>query len=203
MSLFFETVKYQKGEFFLMDYHAERLNRTRFEKLGLRNPINPIDFLDKLPEDDGLYKCRMNYAEGISKVTFKAYKAALHQKVLLKECGDYDYSFKYADRVYLNNAVSETDAEDVIFLKNGKLTDASYSNLAFFDGTDWFTPKSYLLKGVKRQFLIDSGFLKVKEISKGDLTEYKKIAFINAMRDFELVYSFTLDNNEIHLTLES
>ncbi|AWW00583.1 aminotransferase class IV [Arcticibacterium luteifluviistationis] len=202
MSLFFETVKYQKGEFFLMDYHSERLNRTRFEKLGLSNSINPTDFPEKLPEGDGLYRCRIDYDKNITKVTFTPYQPAVHQKVLLKDCGNYNYSYKYTDRTFLNDAVAETEADDVIFLKEGMLTDATYANLAFFDGVNWFTPKSYLLNGVKRQFLIDSGFLKVKEISKSDLTQYRKIAFINAMRDFELVYTFSFQNDEIHLILE-
>lgn len=202
MSLFFETVKYQKGEFFLMDYHAERLNRTRFEKLGLTNSINPTHFSEKLPEDDGLYRCRIDYAEEILKVTFTPYKPALHTKVLMADCDNYDYSYKYSERSFLNNAVSASKADDVIFIKNGFLTDASYSNLALFDGKNWLTPNTYLLNGVKRQFLINSGFLKVKEMTKTDLSTYNKIAFINAMRDFELVYTFAVHDNEIHLTLD-
>ena len=52
----------------------------------------------------------------------------------------------------------------VNFVKNGRLTDTSYSNIALFDGNRWVTPAHPLLKGTMRQSLIDKGLLKEKGI---------------------------------------
>jgi 4-amino-4-deoxychorismate lyase len=82
------------------------------------------------------------------------------------------------------------DFDDVIFYKNGILTDATYSNLVFFDGNTWFTPENYLLNGIKRKALLESGIITEKRILKDDIQYFQKIAFVNAMRDFEKMYTF-------------
>ena len=81
------------------------------------------------------------------------------------------------------------------------MTDASYSNIILFDGKNWITPETYLLNGVKRQFLLHQKVIKEAKVTIDNLHNFSKIALINAMRDFELVYDFELKNGLIHLSL--
>lgn len=202
MSLYFETIKYQQGEFFLLDYHEDRLNRTRFSQLGEKNGISLADFLNDAPKDRHLYRCRVSYGQKISKVEYFPYSPARHSSIAFQNADDFEYRFKAENREFLNDSVRRSGQSDVIFLKNNLLTDASYSNLIFFDGKNWVTPETFLLNGVKRQFLLHQRLIKEDNIGINDLTKYSKIAFINAMRDFELVYSYELKNGLIQLTLE-
>ncbi|WP_304235330.1 aminotransferase class IV [Jiulongibacter sediminis] len=201
MSLYFETIKYQRGEFFLLDYHEDRLNRTRFSQLGEKNGISLSAVLSDPPADNQLYRCRVSYGQNIIKVEYFPYSIAEHQTIGFQEVGGYTYYFKAENRDYLNESVTRSGQSDVIYLKEGQLTDASYSNLVFFNGTSWFTPETYLLNGVKRQFLMHQKLIKEAKIRLDNIHDFSKIALINAMRDFELVYDFELRNGLIHLTL--
>ncbi len=201
MSLFFETIRFQKGEFSLLDYHEERLNRTREQALGDTSPVYLQEILKTRPQDDQLYRCRVVFGRRIEEISFLPYKIARHTTISFFSADNYDYAYKSLDRGFFNRAVEDSQTDDVIFLKNGWLTDASYANLAFFDGKSWITPKHFLLAGVKRRFLLEKGSIAEREISLQDLPQFSRIAFINAMRDFELVYSFRLEENKMHLTL--
>jgi 4-amino-4-deoxychorismate lyase len=201
MSQFFETIKYCQGKFFLLDYHQERLNRTRREVYGLNNPINLNDFLINPPIDDSIYRCRVSYDELILSIDFFEYQLTSHSCIKLFDIGDYEYAYKSEDRRFLNNAMSDSGADDVLFYKGGKLTDATYSNVALYKRGKWYTPNTYLLNGIKRQFLLNQGLLESMEISIVTLETFEKIAFINAMRDFELVYSFKHMADKLDLTL--
>lgn len=167
----------------------------------MSNPINLKVFLETAPQDFGTYRCRVSYEEGVNKIEYFPYEVAAHKRVLMKDSGDFTYPFKSEDRSFFASSLKNSNADDVIFLRNGFLTDATYSNLAFYDGKYWYTPETYFLNGVKRQFLINQGILKERSMSESDLNKFQKIAFINAMRDFEFSYFFELIDDKIELTL--
>jgi 4-amino-4-deoxychorismate lyase len=124
-------------------------------------------------------------------VTIDSYTIKDHHKIKLLEKTDIKYDFKFLDRKILDSDFNQNaDFDDVIFYKNGILTDATYSNLVFFDGNTWFTPENYLLNGIKRKALLESGIITEKRILKDDIQYFQKIAFVNAMRDFEKMYTF-------------
>ncbi|WP_309546477.1 aminotransferase class IV [Hoylesella marshii] len=78
--------------------------------------------------------------------------------------------------------------DDVLIVRNGLLTDTSYTNIALYDGYQWFTPATPLLEGTMRASLLDSGMLIEKDILLSDLPHYQYIALFNAMIDMgELV----------------
>jgi 4-amino-4-deoxychorismate lyase len=192
MYQFFESIKLLDGKLHLLDFHSERLNRTRntfFEN------INDIDLEKELmipcEKKNGLYKVKVVYAKYLESVTIDSYTIKDHHKIKLLEKPEIKYDFKFLDRKILDEDFNQNaDFDDVIFLKNGILTDATYSNLAFFDGKIWFTPENYLLNGVKRKALLESGIITEKKILKDNIQDFQKIAFINAMRDFEKMYTF-------------
>ncbi len=192
MYQFFESIKLLDGKLHLLDLHSERLNLTRtkfFEN------IKDIDLEKELmlpcEKKNGLYKVKVVYAKYLESVTIDSYIIKDHHKIKLLEKPDIKYDFKFLDRKTLEEDFKQdADFDDVIFLKNGILTDATYSNLAFFDGKTWFTPENCLLNGVKRKAWLDSGIITEKKILKDDIQDFQKIAFINAMRDFEKMYTF-------------
>ncbi|MCR9063611.1 MAG: aminotransferase class IV [Cytophagales bacterium] len=200
MFQYFETIKYQNGEFFLLDYHEERMNRTRREALGENQAISLLANIKLTPEDDQVYRCKVRYKKNIQTVDYFPYSLAAHKTMEIKDAGNYDYNYKSTDRKFLLDAVAESEQDEVLFVKNGFVTDTSYCNVVLHDGHQWVTPSTYLLKGVKRSFLLDKGLIKEKEIRVEDLPHFSKIALINAMRDFEMVYSFQIDNDVIKLT---
>lgn len=96
-----------------------------------------------------------------------------------------DYTYKYTDRRVLNELVRQSGCDDVIIIKQGLVTDASFSNLVFEADGKRFTPDTYLLPGTKRQFLLDTGIITEKRITIDDIRQYDRIRFINAMLDLE------------------
>jgi 4-amino-4-deoxychorismate lyase len=195
MYQFFESIKLLDGKLHLLDLHSARLNATRnafFEN------IKDIDLEKELmipcEKKEGLYKVKVVYAKYLESVTIDNYIVKDHYKIKLLEKPEIFYDFKFLDRGTLEEDIN-ADFDDVIFLKNGELTDASYSNIALFDGDEWFTPLNCLFEGVKRKSMITKGVLRQKRIYKDALSDYQKIAFINAMRDFEKMYTFVFQDD--------
>ena len=60
-----------------------------------------------------------------------------------------DYTYKSTDREGLNRLYARRDgADDVLIVKDGRLTDTSIGNVAFFrDGEKWYTPLLPLAQG--------------------------------------------------------
>jgi 4-amino-4-deoxychorismate lyase len=74
---------------------------------------------------------------------------------------------------------------DIIIIKNGLVTDTSFSNICFYDGTRWLTPAKPLLKGTMRAYLLSKNLIIEKDISVEIIKSYKKLRFINAFNGFE------------------
>jgi 4-amino-4-deoxychorismate lyase len=101
------------------------------------------------------------------------------------ETNGYAYPHKFTDRIWLNDALKHAGTDEIIITENGMIKDASYANLALYNGQQWHTPVSPLLPGTKRASLIDQGILVAKEIHVKDLNQYAQVKFINAMMTWE------------------
>ena len=105
-----------------------------------------------------------------------------------------EYHHKYANREALNSLlISNPRVDEVIIEKEGYLTDTTISNIAFYDGKQWITPKKPLLQGTMRARLIDVGVLKTADITKADLHKYTQVALMNAMVGFKVLNHFNID----------
>ena len=178
---FIETIRFENGHYHLLEYHQDRVNRT----FSVYFPsVRPIDLSEILPDfkHSGKYKFRVEYYAKAWRIDHSVYTPKSIDSVKIVE-SDIDYGFKYADRSELNQLVTLSDADEILIAKDGQITDSSYSNLAFFDGSQWFTPKSPLLDGVRRRQLLASGRLSEKDITLNDLQSFQKGCFINAMLD--------------------
>ena len=185
MCLLFETIKLQDGVFKLLDYHNNRMDSARQHFF---RPAGPIDLKKELrvPENckKGLFKCKVVYGKCIQDVSFSSYKNRDINALKLVDADGVDYPFKYVDRGALDKLTEGSDpGEEILIVKNGKITDTSYTNVCLWDGKKWLTPARPLLKGTKRQHYLDKGQVSGAEISVADLKKYEKISLINAMLD--------------------
>lgn len=182
MSLFLETIKYADGQFFRQEYHNKRFNGVR--KYQFKAPkINLFDHIE-VPEgiDERPHKVRVIYGEEIQKVEFLPYELPTINSLKVVQDDQIDYAFKSTDRTKLDELFAQRDQQDdVLIARNKKITDTSYCNVAFFDGGGWYTPKSPLLKGTQRAFLLDFGLITEEEIKLKDLKYFKKVRLFNSM----------------------
>lgn len=181
---FVETIRVESGQPCNLSYHQLRLERT-MRRFFPHAPIPSLkDELDKTAWPSGtILKVHVEYNEhGITLVRADEYHIRLIRKLRLVTCDDIDYSFKSTDLSRLELlAKQKGDADEIIIVKNGLLTDTSYSNIALYDGSTWVTPKTPLLKGTMRQALLDEGRLTERDITPADYLQYKKVSLINAM----------------------
>jgi len=161
-----------------LNYHNQRMNATRAKFFNAKE-IDLKNYIKIIPNK----RVRIVYDKDIQKVEYFELKKRVFKKFKIVFCDDIDYSFKYEDRNKLNS-LKDKNADEVIIVKNGLITDTTISNLAFFNGKEWLTPKKPLLKGTKRQELIDKGFLKEKDIYIDEIKRFKKIALLNAILGF-------------------
>lgn len=200
--MFFETIKLLNGRLQNLSYHQARMDRTLQQHFPSEKAIQ-LDYLTPIAEKypEGLYKLRVDYDTQVREMTIQAYQIKTHHKLKILDAGDFDYSFKSADRSFFDSKLKEfRDCDDLLFTRNGFLTDTTYCNIALFDGKEWITPSTYLLPGTKRSQLIQDNKLKEKPIDMNHLKDYHQICFINAMRDFEKRYTFVVQQDEILLT---
>jgi 4-amino-4-deoxychorismate lyase len=186
MSLFIETIRVENKTCLQLELHEERLNHTRRTFFG-NVPDIELKSMIKLPESltQAAYKCRIVYGFHIESITFDSYVIKNIHSLQMITDDTLDYSFKFEDRSLLNQYLSQTVADEILIIKNGFVTDTSFSNIAFFDGKKWVTPSTYLLNGTQRQHLLRQGALVEAEIKPSDLKHFRFAKLINAMLDLE------------------
>lgn len=192
MCRFIETIRVKDGVPVNLAYHAERMNRTRrhFWPGCKETGVHGLLPEDALP--GGLQKVRVVYGEvGIETCEVEPYSIRCIRTVKVVECDGIDYAWKSTDRSLLTALRDGAKGfDEIVIVKNGCVTDTSYSNLCFYDGTAWFTPDTPLLRGTMRQRLLDRGAIREARILRSDIPYFPKFALINAMMDLgDLVLS--------------
>jgi 4-amino-4-deoxychorismate lyase len=184
-SLLLETIKIENGEIHNLSYHQQRCDESRQTLFQTTDTLELSSIIN--PPKKGLYRCRILYGETLHSIDYIPYTPKKIQTLRIVP-SDIDYSLKYANRDSLNALLeSNKDVDEVIIEKNGYLTDTTISNIAFYDGEQWFTPAKPLLEGTMRAKLIDEGFLQIKEIKREDLYHYSQVALMNAMIGFKII----------------
>ncbi|MDD7335951.1 MAG: aminotransferase class IV family protein [Prevotella sp.] len=181
---FVETIRIEGGSPHNLPYHQARMERTmRHFFPGAHVPLLKDELARTEWPQDGILKVHVEYSEqGILLVKAEGYHVRAIKKLRLIGCDDIDYTYKSADRRSLEQlARQKGDADEIIIVKHGLLTDTSYSNIALYDGTQWVTPRTPLLKGTMRQALLDEGLLTERDITPNDYMGYQKVSLINAM----------------------
>jgi 4-amino-4-deoxychorismate lyase len=168
-----------------IDLHNKRFNKTRYDFFKAK-PADLKDFI-KIKKNK---RVRITYGEKIENIEYFELQKRDFKKFKIV-CSDIDYSYKYADRDRLNSLKSP-QTDEIIIIKNNLATDTTISNLAFFDGQKWLTPKTPLLKGTKRQELLEKKEIFPADITADDLGNFEKIAMINAVLGFFVINDFDI-----------
>ena len=195
MSPLLESLKLKNGIIQNLNYHQSRLNRSMDE---LFPNAQKIDLAKEIPIPEncnsGIYKVRVLYGQTIEKLEIEPYVFRSVKSLKVVHHESIDYHLKYSDRQMLHELYARRgDCGDIIIVKSGLVTDSFAANLLFFDGEKWITPNSPLLKGTKRQFLIDKAIISEKEIREEDIRSYQNVGLINAMIDFEEMPFVTIE----------
>lgn len=184
MSLLIESIKILNGRIYNLERHENRIDRSRLAMYSQVLPSINLRQHIQIPThlDTGLVKCRIVYGENITEVTYSDYIPKKINTLKIVEDNKIDYSHKYLDRNHINDLYNQReDCDDIVIVKEGKITDSSYSNLALLKNGIWYTPSSCLLHGTRRQQLIHQGRLVECNISVDDFHNYDKVSLINAM----------------------
>ena len=183
-----ETIYLKAGQLQNIDYHNQRFNTSRKVVFG-KNETEDLMDLIPIPNEyqSENYRCRVIYEEEIESISFIKYVQKDIKNLKLVDIENWDYQHKYADRDFLNALLAQnSDVDEVIMTKNGFITDCTIANLAFWDGDNWFTPSTPLLKGTKRQQLLDKQLIAEREIRVDDISQYEGVCLINCFRNLEL-----------------
>jgi 4-amino-4-deoxychorismate lyase len=187
MSLLIESIKLLNGEFHNVSGHERRMKRSLLSLFGSTRSIDLKSFLSEgdFPRE-GLYKCRVLYDATILEKSFAPYEPRSVNRVKSVRDDMISYDFKFADRTHINRLFNlRGDCDDVLIIRQGKVTDCSYANIAFRKGREWFTSDSPLLQGTMRQKLIAENKIAVREIREGDIRSFDSFKLINAMLEFD------------------
>ncbi len=187
-----ETIKIENGEVFNLACHQTRCDQSRKALFHTQDTLDLASYIH--PPPTGLWRCRILYAEQIRSIEYIPYASKALKRLKIVS-SNLEYSYKYADRTALDTLVqAQQNFDDIIIEKEGYLTDTSIANIAFYDGTVWYTPQKPLLKGCMRAKLIDDGFLQTKAIRSDDLKDYTQVALMNAMLGFKVLKDVQIED---------
>lgn len=183
---YFETIKCEDFDIINLHYHEKRVMNTISKNYSFSELIYA-------PTNDVL-KCKVIYDEDeVLSIEFTKYKKREIKSFKLMFDDNINYDKKALNRDELNLLFSQKDeADEIIIIKNGFVSDTTIANIAIFDGDIWLTPKTPLLKGTLRARLLDEKKIFEKDISVRELKNAKRFALMNAMIGFDEIknYSF-------------
>lgn len=190
MCQYIESLRVVDGHICNLAYHQQRMNKTRLEVFRQPTPLLLNDVFKGIKAPSGLAKLRFVYDEaGIHDISCTPYTRKNIHSLRLVTANDIDYRYKSVDRSALNQLKEKQgECDEILIIRNNHITDTSYTNVALYDGKQWFTPSTPLLQGTMRQSLLDGGLLQERELLVSDLPNYKQISLFNAMMELgELV----------------
>ena len=156
--MFIETIRIQDGHVCHLSDHTDRMRRTA-DHFGFTAPTLPTDLASLVPDElrTGTVRCRVVYDHTLREVTFTPYRRRHIERLFAVDAGTTTYAFKYADRAPLARLDVPLGASDeLLFVRDGYLTDTSYANLVLRRGRELVTPDTFLLDGTCRRRLSTS-----------------------------------------------
>lgn len=182
-----ETLKCKDGKLHNLQYHNYRLNKSRRELFRIYDEMKLENHIS-VPENaqTGNFKCRLIYSDKIEKTEFIPYLPRKIKSLKLVNNNEIVYTYKYENRNLLNQLFeARGDCDDILIIKNGRVTDSFYANVVFYDGQKWWTPDTPLLPGTQRARLIESNQIEETAITTADIFKYEKVGLINAMQNLD------------------
>lgn len=197
MSRFIETICFENGQYPLLSLHQQRVNKAFACHFPGEKPHVLSEVLPQL-DFSGKYKVRMEYDHKSMDIEWSGHHKREIRSIKLIPHDSIDYAHKYADRSELKALYDQRgEADEVLIIKQGCVTDAFYYNPVFRDGERWYCPDTYLLNGVRRQLLIMSGKVEIMKIAESDIFHFNKISLVNALNDLGDIV-LTIDHATIY-----
>jgi len=196
MSPLFETIRLKDGVLQNLEYHNSRMNHCRKILFGAYNPLD-LENTIRIPNENrqGIYKCKVIYEKNIEQQSFEPYTARRIESLKLVTDDNITYQYKNTDRSCLDKLSAQREKfDDILIIKSGFITDTSFSNIIFHDGSQWLTPSNPLLNGTMRAYLLRCKLIAEKGIKAGDLPLFRKARLINAMLPFDIGPDIEIEN---------
>lgn len=180
MCQFIETIAILDGKPQHLPFHQQRVAENA--TLDLQNFIHTLN----VPSSD-LHKLSIIYdSKKILTETITRYSIRPILSFKIVHNNEIEYSKKYADRLELELLVHQKGGcDEILIIKNGRVTDTSFSNIVFKSGNRWITPKNPLLKGTCRARLLENRIIEQEDLFLQDLLQFSHFMLINAMLDFD------------------
>ncbi|MBN1525672.1 MAG: aminotransferase class IV [Spirochaetales bacterium] len=181
-----ETIRYSRDGYDNLFYHTQRMNTSRQQLYGADNVLDLEQMLEKKPlVPDGIVKCRVVLSQTIEKVEYIPYFPRPVRSLQIIYDDTIEYRFKYENREQLQKLfLQRKSSDDIIIVKQGQVTDTSFSNIAFLYKGKWITPAAPLLFGTRRAQLIDEAILEEEEMTVLFIRKCEKARLINSMFRF-------------------
>lgn len=186
MNKFIESIRCENSQVQNLSYHQDRVDKAFNTFFPGSTPFQLADIQPPLDLTQGVYKCRILYSDSSFQIEYIPYQFPKISSLKLVFDNNIDYSYKLENRAAINSLYQQkANADDVLIIKNGYVTDASYTNVAFWDGQQWFTPSTPLLAGTMRQYLLDHQVIKSRLIHYTDIFHFQSLKLFNAMIPFD------------------
>ncbi|OOF60945.1 aminotransferase class IV family protein [Rodentibacter pneumotropicus] len=181
----FETLAVKKGKIQNIEYHQTRYERSlrQFYGKSAVKILNLFELIQVPPHlQNQLVRCRINYNAESTQIQYFEYQRKIYRTFQPIVCDEIDYSLKYANRDLLNSLLAQRGkCDEIMIIKNRKVTDCSIGNLIFRQGNQWLTPDTPLLAGTQREKLLQEGKIREATIYAKDIEKFDEIRLINAM----------------------
>ncbi|OOF47268.1 aminotransferase class IV family protein [Rodentibacter trehalosifermentans] len=181
----FETLAIEQGNIQNIEYHQARYERSLRQFYG-KSAVKIFNLFEliRLPThlQNQLVRCRIDYNAQSIQIQYFEYQRKTYRTFQPIVCDDIDYHLKYTNRDLLNALFAQRgNCDEIMIIKNGKVTDCAIGNLIFRQGNQWFTPNTPLLKGTQREKLLREGKITEATIYAKDIEKFDEIRLINAM----------------------
>jgi 4-amino-4-deoxychorismate lyase len=196
MCLLVETIRIIDGNPINLLWHQKRMDISVKQIFKVKNTLK-LESLITVPAiyTSGTVKFRIVYDPQSYSTEFSFYKPVNITSLKLVECDSINYEHKYNDRKSIEDLKNQRGtSDDVLIIKNGFLSDTSYSNIIFFNGKKWFTPSTPLLNGTCRQRLLKEGKISEIPLKPEELKDFQSFQLINAMLDFDAYRAIDISN---------
>ncbi len=197
MCLLTEAICIENGNALNLDFHRRRMVRSRAE-LGLGGKKNfSLRDIISVPDNlcNGKVKCRIVYDSDIRTVEYSPYHLREICSLQLISDNHIDYQYKYVNRHEIDLLYRmRGNSDDILIVKNGLITDTSFTNIVFRAGEKWVTPARPLLQGTKRQFYLEQNLFYTADIRPEDLSQFDEARIINAMISLEESPAISIGN---------
>jgi 4-amino-4-deoxychorismate lyase len=178
-----ESIYLKDGVFRNLPYHEERMRKSWRDLFDSHATIDLYHYFNTIGiPSKGFYKTRVIYDIEIRKVEFVPYVVKPVRSLMLLHSDTISYDYKFLDRQDIDQIYSQRgNADDVLIVKNGFITDTSYANIIFKKEKVWYTPIHCLLKGTMRQSLLDARLIRETTIDVNNYSQFESFRLINSL----------------------